>query len=145
MYLTAAGVPYNVSIAAVNRAGPGEFTVFINFTRELRPSIAPKNMTISRPSPTVMVVSWIPLTYSEARGFISHYTVAYTPLTSNERKRQAPDTMTVTVPGMDTNTAGIEGLDPNTDYTVQVSATNGAGTSPLSAPAMISPKCRCYS
>ena len=96
---TAAGVPYNVSIAAVNRAGPGEFTVFIHFTRELTPSIAPKNVTISRPSPTVMVVSWIPLTYSEARGFISHYTVAYTPLTSNGRKRQATDIMTVTVLG----------------------------------------------
>ena len=119
-----AGVPYNVSIAAVNRAGPGEFTVFIHFTKELAPSIAPKNVTISRPSPTVMVVSWIPLTYSEARGFISHYTVAYT-------SNGASDTMTLTVPGMDANTTRIEGLDPNTDYTVQVSATNGAGTSVL--------------
>ena len=34
-YNTEAGVPYNVSIAAVNRAGPGEFSVFIHFTREL--------------------------------------------------------------------------------------------------------------
>ena len=119
-----------MSIAAVNRAGPGEFTVFIHFTRELAPSIAPKNVTISRPSPTVMVVSWIPLTYSEARGFISHYTVAYTPLTSNGRKRQAPDTMTVTIPGMTANKIRIEGLESNTDYTVQVIATNGAGNSP---------------
>ena len=100
------------------------------------PSIAPKNVTISRPSPTVMMVSWIPLTLSEARGFISHYTVTYTPLTSNGRKRQAPDTMTVTIPGMDANTARIEGLDPNTDYTVQVSATNGAGTSKQSPETM---------
>ena len=30
-----AGVPYNVSIAAVSREGPGEFSVFIHFTREL--------------------------------------------------------------------------------------------------------------
>ena len=123
VFSTAAGVPYNVSIAAVNRAGPGEFTVFIHFTRELAPSIAPKNVTLSRPSPTVMVMSWIPLTYSEARGFISHYTVAYTPLTSNGRKRQAPDSMNMTIPGMDANTTRIEDLDPNTDYTVQVSAT----------------------
>jgi len=79
-----------------------------------------------------MVVSWIPLTYSEARGFISHYTVAYTPQTSG-RKRQAFDTMTQTVPGMDANTTRIEGLDANTDYIVQVSATNGAGTSELSS------------
>ena len=146
----APGVAYNVSIAAVNRAGPGEFSVFIHFTQEqgmklllfatfivqhldlIEPNIPPKNVTITRPSPTVMVVSWIPLNYSEARGFISHYTVtvAYFPLTSG----QALDTMTQTVPGMDTNTTRIEGLDANTDYIVQVSATNGAGTSHLSAP-----------
>ena len=141
---SAAGVPYNVSIAAVNRAGPGEFTVFIHFTRELAPNIAPRDVTISRSSPTVMVVSWIPLIYSEARGFISHYTVAYTPLTSNRRKRQALVTMTVTVPGMGANTTRIEGLDPNTDYTVLISATNGAGRNDLSHPVLVtSPNCRC--
>jgi hypothetical protein len=35
---------------------------------------------------------------------------------------------------MDTNTTRIEGLlDANTDYIIQLSATNGAGTSELSA------------
>ena len=92
----------------------------------------PQNVTIFRPSATVMVVSWIPLSYSEARGLISQYTVYYYPMAS-ERKRQAPDTMTQTVPGMDINTTRIEGLDANTDYIVQVSATNGAGTSELSS------------
>ena len=85
-----------------------------------------------------MVVSWKSLTYSDARGFISHYTVAYTPQTSG-RKRQAFDTMTQTVPGMDANTTMIEGLDANTDYSVQVSATNGAGTSELSPAILSSP------
>ena len=144
-------MPYNVSIAAMNRAGPGKFSVFIHFTRELGttihgyiqrhykyncfpvPRVAPKNVTITRPSPTVMVVSWIPLNYSEARGFISHYTVAYTPV-SRVKRRQAPATMTQTVPGMDVNTTRIEGLDANTDYIVQVSVTNGAGKNDLSAP-----------
>ena len=79
-----------------------------------------------------MVVSWIPLTYSEARGFISHYTVAYTPV-SHVKKRQGTDTITQTVPGMDANTTRIEGLDANTDYIAHVSATNGAGTSELSS------------
>ena len=102
----------------------------------IEPNISPKNVTITRPSPTVMVVSWIPLSYSEARGFISHYTVVYSPLTSGS-KRQALDTMTQTVPGMDTNTTRIEGLDANTDYIVLVSATNGAGTSHLSAPLFV--------
>ena len=40
--------------------------------------------------------------------------------------------MTQTVPGMDTNTTRIEGLDANTDYIVQVSATNGAGKGEVS-------------
>ena len=90
-------------------------------------------MTVTRPSATAMVVSWIPLSYSEARGFISHYIVAYFP-SSPMRKRQALDMMTQTVSGNDANTTRIEGLDANTDYIVQVSATNGAGTSTPSAP-----------
>ena len=63
------------------------------------------------------------------------------PLTSNGRKRQAPDTMTVTVPGMDANTTRIEGLDPNTDYIVQVSASNRAGRNDLSHPTLVKSRC----
>ena len=33
--ISAPGVPYNVSVAAVNMAGEGEATVLIHFTREL--------------------------------------------------------------------------------------------------------------
>ena len=76
-----------------------------------------------------MVVSWTPLSYVEARGFISHYTVAYSPQTSGGRKRQELDTMFQTVPDMNSSTTRIEGLDPDTVYTVQVSATTGGGTS----------------
>jgi hypothetical protein len=90
----------------------------------------PQNVNITRLSATVMVVSWIPLSYSEARGFISHYTVAYFPIVKNT---QTFGGTTQTVPGKDTNTTRIEGLDANTDYIIQVSATNGAGTSELSA------------
>ena len=91
-------------------------------------------MTVSRltANPDVMVVSWLPLTLSEARGFISHYTVAYsTQTTSSTRKRQAAMTQRVEV--MDANTTRITGLDPDTEYSVQVSATTGAGEGVLSA------------
>jgi len=40
--------------------------------------------------------------------------------------------MTQTVSGMDANTTRIEGLDAKTDYEVQVSASNGAGTGVMS-------------
>ena len=92
-----------------------------------------------------MVVSWTLLSLTEARGFISHYTVAYTPIASTEqssRKRQASlsNTRTVRVLGMDTSMVRIVGLDPNTDYNVQVSATNGAGTSILSPAVVATPR-----
>ena len=44
--------------------------------------------------------------------------------------------MTVMVAGMDASTATVEELDPDAAYSVQVSATNGAGTSDLS-PAVV--------
>jgi hypothetical protein len=64
-------------------------------------------------------------------GFISHYTVTYSPK-KTERERQVSRPMTQTVYGMDNSTTRIKGLDANTDYIMQVSATNGAGTSELS-------------
>ena len=85
------------------------------------------DVSIDRTSPTVMAVSWTPLSYVEARGFISHYTVAYSPLIMSQAH-----TMLQTVPGMDSSTTRIEGLDPDTLYTVQVSATTGAGRNKFS-------------
>ena len=94
--------------------------------------MAPIGVNVTRTSATVMAVSWIPLSYSEARGFISHYTVAYSPLTSG-RKRQSAVIMSERVPGMDASNAMIQDLNPSTEYIVLVSATNGAGTIQSSA------------
>ena len=96
------------------------------------PGMAPMGVNVTRTSATVMVVSWIPLSYSEARGFISHYTVSFSPLTSG-KKRQSAVAMSERVPGMDANNTVIQDLDSNVEYIVQVSATNGAGTSESSA------------
>ena len=101
------------------------------------PSIAPKGVNVTRTSQTQMLVMWIPLSFTEARGFISHYTISYSPVTS-ERKRQSSAPMPETVLGMDSNSATIDGLNPNTQYEVGVSATNGADTSDLSATAAVS-------
>ena len=76
-----------------------------------------------------MVVSWIPLTLSEARGFITSYTVFYSPQVS--RTKQEPNTMQKTVSG-DVNQTTIDDLDPNTAYDVQMSANTNGGVSALS-------------
>ena len=78
----------------------------------------------------MVVVSWILLTLSEARGFITSYTVFYSPQV-NRTKRQEPNTMQKTVSG-DINQATIHDLDPNTAYYVQMSANTKAGASALS-------------
>ena len=103
----------------------------------VEPRSVPRIVNTNRISPTVMVVLWIPLSYSEARGFISHYTVAYSPLTSG-RKRQSSAIMAIAVPGMDSNNTTIEDLDPGTQYEVRVSATNGADTSDPSTTSVVS-------
>ena len=77
-----------------------------------------------------MIVSWIPLTLSEARGFITSYTVFYSPQVSRT-KQQESLTMQKTDNG-DVNRTIIDGLDPNTAYEVQMSANTKTGTSILS-------------
>ena len=81
-----------------------------------------------------MVVSWTPLTLSKARGFITSYTVFYSPQV-NRRKRQEPNTMQKMVSG-NVNRTIIDGLDPNTAYDVQMSANTKAGASSLSPSAL---------
>ena len=90
------------------------------------------NVRVIRTSATVMVVTWRPLTLAEARGFVSHYTVTYSPqIISGGRKRQA--TMTEVVSGMGSSAVTIDGLDPDTVYNVYVSATTGGGDGVISA------------
>ena len=77
-----------------------------------------------------MVVSWIPLTLTEARGFITSYTVFYSPHVNRTTPNLNLESNT-TVSG-DVNQTTIDGLDPNTAYDVQMSASTRAGASALS-------------
>ena len=143
-----AGVPYTVSVAAVNMAGTGRFIVTVAFTRELgevfhsylsymccylysiiiyyiEPSIAPKDIEVVRISGSMMRVSWTSPTLTEARGFITHYTVAYFPLSSGS-KREELNILDQTV-SKDSSEATIVGLDGYIAYAVLVSASTAAG------------------
>ena len=137
-------MPYNVSVIPVNLAGEGKFEAMTLFTEELSellhdfftllpnncwltaPDTAPKNVNVERPTPTTMLVSWTPLTLSEARGFVTFYTVAYTPVLNSRRRQVSQDTMYMNV-SADSSGVTIVGLDGSLTYSVQVSAGTRAG------------------
>ena len=87
---------------------------------------------VERTSPTKMLVSWSPLTLSEARGFVTHYTIAYTPVVNSRRRQASQDTLYRNV-SADSSSVIIVGLDGNLEYSVQVSAGTIAGQGVLSA------------
>ena len=78
-----------------------------------------------RISGSMMRVSWSSLTLTEARGFITHYTVAYFPLSSGS-KREELNILDQTV-SKNSSEATIEGLDGYSAYAVQVLASTAAG------------------
>ena len=78
-----------------------------------------------------MLVSWTPLTLSEARGFITNYTVFYSPQVNRTNQQEPNEIMQKTIRG-DVNRTTIDGLDPNAAYDVQMSANTKAGASALS-------------
>ncbi len=72
-----------------------------------------------------MTVSWIKLMLHEARGFISNYTVEYSPVSSS-RRRQTSVLMSVSV-GSDADSVTIDDLVEHFTYEVQVFASTEAG------------------
>ncbi len=96
------------------------------------PSVALTNIAASRTSPTTIIVSWKPLTLSEARGFITFYIIEYYPFII-ENKRQSLDIMRMNVSALLSSTT-IGGLEENLDYMIQVSASTSAGSGVTSSP-----------
>ncbi|XP_064396201.1 uncharacterized protein LOC135343155 [Halichondria panicea] len=109
--------PYVVSVAAINGAGAGEPVSVVEFTAEGIPIFHPRDIGSTRLNGTAVRVSWRPLSRSEARGFITNYTITYWRVGSN-----AANASTITVSGEDASSAIIINLDPNSDYYFTVSA-----------------------
>ncbi len=81
------------------------------------------------------MVSWKPLSLSEARGFINFYIIEYYP-SLNKKKRQAPSDIMRVSASADSSTT-INGLDENLNYFVQVSASTSAGGGVVSSPQVV--------
>ena len=78
----------------------------------------------------MMRVSWTSLTLTEARGFITYYTLVYFPLSSGSKQEEL-NILHQTV-SKDSSVATIEGLDGYSAYVVLVSASTAAGESDYS-------------
>ncbi len=70
-------------------------------------------------------MEWVPLSLVQARGFVQFYLVTYEP--SGSRKKQITGSGTITI-AANQSMVDIVGLNSNNDYTVAVTAVNGAGT-----------------
>ncbi len=82
------------------------------------------------------MISWKPLTLSEARGFITFYIIEYYPSLNNKKRQVPSDIMRVNV-SADSSSATIDGLDENLNYFVQVSASTSAGGGVVSSPQVV--------
>ena len=86
----------------------------------------PRDITVTRVSPTSAIVSWTPLTLSEAHGFITEYNVTYW--------REGSDSangVTVRVPGNESSVV-INNLDADSNYLFIVSVGTVEGASNVS-------------
>ena len=93
-------------------------------------------MMVQRTSPTIMDVSWRPLTLSEARGFVTFYSIAYTPTPNSRRRQASQDTMYVNA-SADSSSVTIQGLDGDLAYSVTVAAATTAGIGIQSTPVVV--------
>ena len=102
------------------------------------PSHFPHNVTVKRLNGTAMNVSFVELSLVEARRRTVVYTITYSP--SGSRKRQVKE---VIVPN-DTSHHVIGGLNPDSEYTVRVSAGDGRGNENTSKPVSVPLEGLCY-
>ena len=84
------------------------------------PDVSPKNITLLRMSPSVVKVSWRPLSLSEARGHVLSYTIAYTSLSTGTMHE-------MTIKPKEGYALNIGGLQEDNSYIVQIWANTVAG------------------
>lgn len=103
----------------------------------LAPPIAPRNFTASRRVSSTILLFWVPLTLSEAQGFVTSYTVAYRQMTAgSSRTRQLGEGQ---VRAIRDNGTIVTGLQEDATYLVQVWANTAAGAGQRSRTVTIQP------
>ncbi len=122
----AASTRYLVSVEAVSGVGCSDVTEIDCYTEQTQPPVV-TGVTVDRLNGTAMNVSWTQLNKAQSNGFIQSYIVTYSVVTTTpNRKRQGSQQVTVS---SDKSGTIIGGLDPGSEYSVDVSASGAGGTS----------------
>ena len=159
---TGPGVPYYISIGAVNEVGKGHIASVTVFTKTgsvynynlmsfhlttfaIGPNISPNDITTRRSSDgTSIVIAWRKVSLEEAHGFFEYIIVLDA---VNSRRRQSSD-ITVHVP-FNKTFINVTGLNPQLTYTLtmRIAVQNESGEvieGPTSIPIKIEAPCEFY-
>ena len=88
------------------------------------PNTAPRNFRAVRLSGSIMELFWNPLTLSEAKGFMTAYTVSYRQLTTSSDSGELEELQETAIRNDGTI---VTGLEEDATYLVQVWASTAAG------------------
>ncbi len=97
--------------------------------------IAPRNFTASRRVSSTILLFWIPLTLSEAQGFVTTYTVSYRQRATSSTRQLGERQVTA----IRSNGTIVTGLQEEATYLVQVWASTAAGAGVRSPIVTVSP------
>ena len=97
----------------------------------------PTLTSVSRLSGSLAVISWIPLTQTEARGLLTLLEIAYEPVMDSTSDCSSYDFMDSETVHMRENlfeqsTANITGLEPNQEYCIAIKVSTSGGESGFS-------------
>ncbi|XP_026532374.1 contactin-6-like [Notechis scutatus] len=127
--------PFEVKVGVFNHEGIGTLSpVFIVYSGEDEPQIAPTGMSVQSFSSSEMEVSWNPLVWTRQTGRILGYEVLYWMDDSRDSA-----TGKIRVNG-NVTAKNITSLKANTMYFATVRAYNTAGTGPSSVPVNVTTK-----
>lgn len=101
----------------------------------------PAIVSANRISATDIKVIWTQLTLEESRGFLTSYSVAYSPSESTTCPKVDPETNTILNTSSENSQLVIGDSDPRLEYCVGIAASTMAGTSNYSDTVKVQCKC----
>ncbi|XP_054975146.1 neuronal cell adhesion molecule isoform X25 [Sorex araneus] len=127
-------VPYLIKVQALNDAGFGpEPVVVMGHSGEDLPMVAPGNVHVNVVNSTLAEVHWDPVPLKSIRGHLQGYRIYYWKDQSlSKRNRRHIEKKILTFQGSKTH-GMLPGLEPFSNYTLNVRVVNGKGEGPASA------------